>query len=171
MRLWYPSTVMSEPWTKSKNPTKIYPKPALLQNQLVITYYLTALPKVTFCPTNVNHCIMFFRKTLVSLDPVLLTSPVPPSSNTISILATLNPSNRERTAPATTIIRKSKSKCRKCYRMALSNLVLVPGPALLRWLKKIKYYDSIQTTGALIKPLSKTVIFTPHPRYLRHVIW
>ena len=52
------------------------------------------LAQSDLCPTNINHCIMFFRKTLVSLDPVLLTSPVPPSSNTISILATLNLSNR-----------------------------------------------------------------------------
>ena len=108
--LLFPSTVMLVPWKRSKNRTKICITQTLLWNQLSSAYYLTALPTVTFCPTNVNHCITFFWKTLVSLDPVLLTSPVPPSSNIISVLVMLNPSSRECTAPTTTIIRKSKSR-------------------------------------------------------------
>ena len=76
-RLLSPSTVMSKTW-----------------NLLMNSYYLHAFSKVTFCPTNVNACITSFRKTLVSSDPVLLILPVLPLSNTILILAMLNPSNR-----------------------------------------------------------------------------
>ena len=90
-----------------------------------------------------RHCTTSFRKTLVSLDPVLLTSPVLPYLNTILILAPLSQLNKERTAPATTIVRRSKNRWTKCYRTTLSNLVLVPGPALLCWLRKqIKHYNS-----------------------------
>ena len=35
MKLLYPKTVMSKPWRKSENQTKIYPTPTLPQNQLV----------------------------------------------------------------------------------------------------------------------------------------
>ena len=69
-------------------------EPVNLRNLLMNTYYLNAFSKVTFCPTNVNACITSFRKTLVSSDPVLLILPVLPFSNTILILAMLNPSNR-----------------------------------------------------------------------------
>ena len=101
-------------------------------------------PTVTCCPTNVNHCVPFFRKTLVSSNPVLLTSPVSPLSNIIFTLVMLNPSSKERTAPATIIIRKSKSRWRRCYKTVLSNLVLVLGPFLLCWLQKqIKHYHSV----------------------------
>ena len=69
-------------------------EPVNLRNLLMNTYYLNAFSKVTFWPTNVNACITSFRKTLVSSDPVLLILPVLPLSNTILILAMLNPSNR-----------------------------------------------------------------------------
>ena len=50
MKLLHPSKVMSEPWRKSKNQTKIYYQPTLLQNQLVNTPYPSALLTVTPCP-------------------------------------------------------------------------------------------------------------------------
>ena len=52
--------------------------------------------------------------------------------------------------------------------MALSSQVLVFGSALLCWLRnQIKHFDSVQTTGALIKPLSKTVTLYPTSRILQ----
>ena len=53
------------------------------------------------------------------------------SSNTTSILGMLNPSNGERIAPATTIVRKLKNRCKRCCKTALLNPVLVLGPVLL----------------------------------------
>ena len=52
-------------------------------------------------------------------------------SNTILVLAMLNPSNRECIAPATTIVRKLKSRWRRCYKTALSNPVLVQSSSVL----------------------------------------
>ena len=115
----------------SKNQTKIYPTPTLPQNQLVNTPYPNALFKVTSSPLNVNDCTTSFRKTLVSSNPVLLTSPVLPLLNTILILATLNPSNIECIVPAITIVRKLKNGCRRCSKTASSNPVLVLGLVLL----------------------------------------
>ena len=74
-RLLSPSTVMSESWKKSKNQTKIFAMQTFLQNLSINTPYLSTLPKVTFCPTNVNGCTMWC-KTLRSLDLVLLILPV-----------------------------------------------------------------------------------------------
>ena len=73
-----PSTVMMEPWKKSKNQTKICATQKLPQNQLINAHFLNALPEVTFCPINVNGSTNSFKKTLVSLDPALLMLPVPP---------------------------------------------------------------------------------------------
>ena len=113
MQLLYPSTVMSEPWRKSKNQTKIYCPPTLPQSQSVNPPHPNASLTVIFCPINVNVCTTSFRKTLVSLDPVLLTSPVLPLLNTILILATLNPSDNERTVPTITMVRTLRSRCRR----------------------------------------------------------
>ena len=129
-KLLYPSKVMLWPWRKSNNQIKIYYPPTLPQNQLVNTLYPNDLLTVTW-PINVNGCITSFSKNLVSLDLVLLISPVLPLLNTILILATLNPSNKECTAPATIIVKRYKSRWRRCYRTALSSLVLVFRPALL----------------------------------------
>ena len=93
-KLLFLSTVMSVAWKRCKNQTKMCTTQTLLWNQLISAHYLNALPKVTFCPTNVNNRTTFFRKTLVPLDPVLLILPVPPLSNTISILGMLNPSSK-----------------------------------------------------------------------------
>ena len=68
---------MMEPWKKSKNQTKICATQKLPQNQLINAHFLNALPEVTFCPINVNGSTNSFKKTLVSLDPVLLMLPVP----------------------------------------------------------------------------------------------
>ena len=144
MELLYPSTVMSKPWRKYKNKTKIYSTPTLPQNQLVSTPYPNALFKVTSCPINLNGCTTSFRKTLASSDPVLLTSPVLPLLNTILILAMLNPSKREHTVPAISIVRTLRNRCRRCSKTASSNPVLVPGPVLLSWSEKqIKLCNSV----------------------------
>ena len=127
-KLLHPSKVMLWPWRKSNNQINFYYPPTLPQNQLVNRLYPNDLFTVT-CPINVNGCITSFSKNLVSLDLVLLISPVFPLWNTILILATLNPSNKERTAPATIIVKRSKSRGRRCYRTALSSLVLVFRPA------------------------------------------
>ena len=75
--LLHPSTLVSEPWKKSKNQTKITYLPMPPQNQLVNTHYPNVLPTVTCCPANANRCIPSLKKTQVSSDPVLLISPVP----------------------------------------------------------------------------------------------
>ena len=150
MKLLYPSSVMSGPWRKLKNQMKIYYSPTLPQNQFVNMPHSNALLTLASCPINVNGYNTSFLKTLLFLDPVLLTSSALPLLNAILILPTLNPSNKKRTVPATTIVRKLKSRWRRCYRTALSNLVLVLWPALLCWLRKqIKHYDSPQTARAL----------------------
>ena len=74
--LLYPSTLMSEPWKKSKNQAEITYLPVLPQNQLVNTHCPNVLPTVSCCPANANRCIPPFKKTQVSSDPVLLISPV-----------------------------------------------------------------------------------------------
>ena len=126
-----PSTVISEPWKRSRNQTKICATEILSRNLLIQMHYLNALPKVILCPTNVNGNAASFRKTLMSSDPVLLILPVLHMSNTILILTTLNPSNRGRIAPAITIVRKLKIRWRRWYKIASLNPVLVPAPALL----------------------------------------
>ena len=116
---------------KSKNQTEIIYPPMLTQNQLVNTHYLNVLPTVTCYPANANRYIPSFKKTQVSLDPALLIFPAPYLYNITMTLVMLNPSNNERTAPATIIVRKSKSKWKKCYAMVSLNLVLALGLARL----------------------------------------
>ena len=130
-RLLSPSTFMSELWKKAKNQTKLCTMQTLLWNLLLNIHYLNPLPKVTFCPNKVNGCTTFFRKTLVSSDPVLLTLPVPLLSNTILILAMLNPPKRQHLALAITIVQKFERKSRRYYNTALPNPVLFLGPVLL----------------------------------------
>ena len=151
--LWYPSTLMSEPWKKSKNQTETTYLPMLPQNQLVNMHYLNVLPTVTCYPANVNRCIPSFKKTEVSSDPALLISPAPHLYNITLTLVMLNPSNNKRTALATITVRKSKSKWKKCYATVSSNQVLALGLALLCWLQKqITPYDPAKTIVTLIKP-------------------
>ena len=59
MKILYPTTVMSKPWRKSKNHTKIYAIPTFSQNQLVSTPYSNNLFKVTSCPINVSYINLF----------------------------------------------------------------------------------------------------------------
>ena len=96
--------------------------------------------------------------TNISPEPVIQHTLYQHTGNVKSI-------KQEHTAPASTIVIRLKNRWRRCYKTALSNLLLVPGPALLCWLKKqIKYNDSVYTAGALIKPLSKTVTLYPISR-------
>ena len=129
--LWYPSTLMSEPWKKSKNQTEITYLPMLPRNQLVNTHYLNVLPTVTCYPAKANRCIPSLKKTQVSSDPALLISPAPHLYNITLTLVILNPSNNKRTALATIIGRKSQNKWKKCYAGVSLNLVLVLGLAPL----------------------------------------
>ena len=98
MQLLYPSTVMSEPWRKSSNQTKIHYPPTLPQNQLVSVPHPSALPTVTCCPANANQCIPPFKKTQMSSDPVLLISPIPHWYNIKLTLGMLNPSRKDSTS-------------------------------------------------------------------------
>ena len=142
--LLYRSTVMSEPWRKSKNWTEIPQPPTLFQNQLVNMHYLNAFPTASCCPTNFNWWIPSWEKTLVSLNPLLLISTVPSLYNITSTPLMLNPSSKEHTALATIVVRKLKSRWRRCYEMVLLNLVLALGPDLLSCLQKqMTHYDSV----------------------------
>ena len=107
-----------------------------------------ALLTLASCPINVNGYNTSFLKTLLFLDPVLLTSSPLPLLNAILILPTLNPSNKKWTVPATAIVRKLKSRWRRCYRTALSNLVLVLWPA-----------QNTAVFGSSIADLSSTPFF------------
>ena len=93
--LLYPSTLMLEPWKRSKNQTKITYLPMPPQNQLVNTHYPNVLPTVTCCPVNSNRCIPPFKKIQVSSDPVLLISPVPHLYNITLTLIMLNSSSKD----------------------------------------------------------------------------
>ena len=127
--LWYPSTLMSKPWKKSKNQNEITYLPMLLRNQFVNTHYLNVLPTVTCYPTKANRCIPSLKKTQVYSDPALLISSAPHLYNITLTLVILNPSNDKRTALATIIGKKSKKKWKKCYTGVSSNLVLALGLA------------------------------------------
>ena len=115
--LWYPSTLMSEPWKKSKNQSEITYLPMLPRNQLVNMHYLNVWPTETGYLANANPCIPSFKKTQVSSNPALLISPAPHLYNITLTLVMLNSSNNECKALATIIVRKSKSKWKKCYAM------------------------------------------------------
>ena len=142
--LLYPSTLMLEPWKQSKNQTEITSLPMLPQNQLVNMHHPNALPTVTCCPVSANWCIPSFRKTQVSSDSVLLISPVPHLYNITLTLEILNPSSNAHTALATIIVRKSKSRWRRCCGTVSSNLVLALKLALSYWLQKqITHCDSV----------------------------
>ena len=93
--LLYPSTLMSEPWKKSKNQAEITYLPVLPQNQLVNMHCPNVLPTVSCCPANANRCIPPFKKTQVSSDPVLRISPVPHLYNITLTLLMLNLSSKD----------------------------------------------------------------------------
>ena len=95
--------------------------------QLVNMHYLNVWPTETCYPANANPCIPYFKKIEVSSDPALLISPAPHLYNITLTLVMLNPSNNERKVLATLIVRKSKSKWKKCYATVPWNLVLALG--------------------------------------------
>ena len=95
--------------------------------QLVNMHYLNVWPTETCYPANANPCIPYFKKIEVSSDPALLISPAPHLYNITLTPVMLNPSNNERKVLATLIVRKSKSKWKKCYATVPWNLVLALG--------------------------------------------
>ena len=66
----------------------------------------------------------------VPLGPVLLISPVPHLCKIALTLVRLDSSSNEHTALATIIVKKSKSRWRRCYATVSLNLVLALGLAL-----------------------------------------
>ena len=95
-------------------------------------------------PSQRHSMYTLLHKTQVSSAPLLLISPVPHLYNITLTLVMLNPSSNEHTTLATIIVRKSKSRWRRCYTTVSSNLVLAFGLAPSCWLRKqITHYDSV----------------------------
>ena len=68
------------------------------QNEWVNTHYPNFLPTVTCFPANANWCIPPFKKTHVSLDPVLLISPIRHLHDITLTLVMLSPSSKDSTS-------------------------------------------------------------------------
>ena len=129
-RLLSQSTVMSEPCKKSKNQTKmchadISPEPV---KQRALSECLARSDLLSNQRQRLYNVLQENSGNFRSSIADIISNH---SSNTTSILGMLNPSNGQRIAPATTIVRKSKNRCKRCCKPALLNLVLVLGPVLL----------------------------------------
>ena len=86
-------------------------------------WMLNAFPKVTFCPNKVNGCTRSFQENSSVFGSSI--------ADLTRIFMMLNPSNRECITIVSTIVRKSKNRWRRCYKIVSLNPVLVLWPVLL----------------------------------------
>ena len=86
-------------------------------------WMLNAFPKVTFCPNKVNGCTRSFQENSSVFGSSI--------TDLTRIFMMLNPSNRECITIVSTIVRKSKNRWRRCYKIVSLNPVLVLWPVLL----------------------------------------
>ena len=90
------------------------------------------------CPANGNWCIPSFKKTQVSLDPVLLISPVPHLYNITLTLVILNPSSKDWTSSnllnrkLTLKLTPSKHLANTHYMPSSNSTIIIPKSGVYR---------------------------------------
>ena len=92
--LLYPSTLVSEPWKKSKNQTKITYLPMPPPEPVSQHALFECLAHSDLLPSQQQSMHTPFKKAQVSSDPVLLISPVPHLYNITLTLIMLNSSSK-----------------------------------------------------------------------------